>query len=375
MFMTTTTNNHIRTIDGIPVRNLWLLLLYASRYYKENPEKITKSVEDNPDDIPNLVAEILTHHVEHRIRRSLTHGYQDRKSIMTRVRGRINHFSTERMQLLDKGKIACQFQEISVNTIRNRLVKAALESISKLVKNNVQLARKCRVLATILFGMGVIGERPSRGDVSIDRLGRNDTSDLPMVSVAKLALDLALPSEDVGSQHLASPNKNSELVRKIFEKGVAGFYDVVLSSQLWSVNPGRKIYWPVDKFQESSGIDAILPSMQVDIILDNLDQTRRIVIDTKFTSITSKGWRKDETLRSKYIYQIYAYLRSQEKNDDQLSINSTGILLHPAIGESVDEAVVIQGHEIRFATVDLGSTASEIRSQLLNIVEKYQYQP
>ena len=34
----------------------------------------------------------------------------------------------------------------------------------------------------------------------------------------------------------------------------------------------------------------------------------------------------------------------------------------------VDESVVIQGHEIRFATVDLGATAREIRKQLLKVV-------
>jgi len=34
----------------------------------------------------------------------------------------------------------------------------------------------------------------------------------------------------------------------------------------------------------------------------------------------------------------------------------------------VDEAVVIQGHEIRFATVDLGAEAGKIRKQLLQVV-------
>ena len=45
------------------------------------------------------------------------------------------------------------------------------------------------------------------------------------------------------------------------------------------------------------------------------------------------------------------------------------MLLHPAIGERVDEAVVIQGHRIRFATVDLTALTAEIRSQLLRFFE------
>jgi hypothetical protein len=34
----------------------------------------------------------------------------------------------------------------------------------------------------------------------------------------------------------------------------------------------------------------------------------------------------------------------------------------------VNESVVIQGHEIRFVTVDLAAEAREIRSQLLRVV-------
>jgi hypothetical protein len=34
-----------------------------------------------------------------------------------------------------------------------------------------------------------------------------------------------------------------------------------------------------------------------------------------------------------------------------------------------NEAVMIQNHEIRFATVDLGATTKEIRDQLLQILE------
>jgi 5-methylcytosine-specific restriction enzyme subunit McrC len=34
-----------------------------------------------------------------------------------------------------------------------------------------------------------------------------------------------------------------------------------------------------------------------------------------------------------------------------------------------DETVLIQGHAIRFATVNLGGTAGEIRTQLMRMVE------
>ena len=90
-------------IDGVPVRNIWLLLLYASRLYRELPEWRRVAVEEAPDDIPNLVAEILTRAVERRLRRNLSRDYRRRPADLNRVRGRIDLLRTERRQLLQRG--------------------------------------------------------------------------------------------------------------------------------------------------------------------------------------------------------------------------------------------------------------------------------
>ena len=52
-----------------------------------------------------------------------------------------------------------------------------------------------------------------------------------------------------------------------------------------------------------------------------------------------------------------------------MSVDAAGVLLHPVINDRVDESVVIQGHEIKFATVDLAARATEIRKQLLQVIE------
>ena len=122
----------INRIGRIPVRNLWLLMLYASDLFRDL-EKAKVAVEDNPDDIPNLVAEMLCRKVERRIRRNLSYGYQSREAVLGRLRGRVDLLKTESHRLLDRGKVACRFDELTVDTARNRLVRAALEEISKIV--------------------------------------------------------------------------------------------------------------------------------------------------------------------------------------------------------------------------------------------------
>lgn len=40
-------------------------------------------------------------------------------------------------------------------------------------------------------------------------------------------------------------------------------------------------------------------------------------------------------------------------------------MLHPTVGKEVDEWVEIQGHMIRFSTVDLSASAVQIQAELL----------
>jgi len=117
------------------------------------------------------------------------------------------------------------------------------------------------------------------------------------------------------------------------------------------------------------GIDLILPSMRTDIVLDCPTGGRRIIIDTKFNSILTDGWYREDSLRSGYLYQIYAYLMSQVNRGDTMADVAEGVLLHPSTGKSLDEAVVIQGHRIRFMTVDLTAAPSAIRAELLRVID------
>ena len=141
---------------------------------------------------------------------------------------------------------------------------------------------------------------------------------------------------------------------------------MVLRPEGWHVGRGTELGWQIE--QSTPGIKKILPGMRTDVILESATLGRRIVIDTKFASIVTTGWHRDETLRNAYVYQIYAYLRSQVGCGDPYAEHASGLLLHPAIGEMVDEAVIIQGHGIRFATVDLTGSAADIRSQLLHCI-------
>jgi len=351
-------------IGRIPVRSLWLLMLYASDLFRIKGSKGV-GLEEIPDDLPDLVAEILAHAVEERQRRRLSLGYRTQTAALNRVRGRIDVLKTERQQLLARGLVACRFDELTIDTPRNRFVRAALDLIARLVRT-AELTHRCRRLANGMKSMGVSGAPPTLAEMSAHRFGRHDADDRYMVAAAKLAFDLALPTETSGAQILSLPDREERWVRKLFERAIGGFYDVVLSSQGWRVSTGSTLAWQTG--WSTPGIDMILPNMRTDVVLDDLQTGRRIVIDTKFTSVLTPGWYREKSLRSGYLYQMYAYLRSQVGQGDPSADRAEGLLLHPSIGESIDEAVVIQGHRIRFMTVDLTATSSAIRNELMRTV-------
>ena len=361
-------------IGEIPVRNIWLLLLYASRLYRELPEAKRAALEDAPDDIPELVAELLADAVERRMRRNLTVGYRRRSDVLNRVRGRIDLLRSECQRLLQRGQVACAFDELTADTPRNRCVKEALLLLARVV-NKDNLKRRCCELARRLEHAGVRNEPDAKrvgSQVLNSRAGSVDTEERRMIAAARLALDLAIPTETPGSAPLAVADRDANPGWKLYEYAVAGFYDAVLSDRGWRVRHGHRLGWPVEN--PTAGLKSILPGMITDIVLErrsanNGAQSRRIVVDTKFTSIVTGGWQREQSLRSGNIYQMYAYLRSQESADDPLSHNSAGVLLYPSLGADYDEAATIQGHRIRFATVDLVADTPILRRQLLRVVD------
>ncbi len=325
-----------RLVGRVPVRNIWLLFLYASNLARFQGQ-FSAEVEELPD-FPSLIARLLCYAVDRRLRRNLSRGYQQEEAVLARVRGRIDLLKTFSGDLLSKGMIACRFEEFTFDTPRNRLVRAALDALSARVDDGL-LGHECARLASDLGRLGVVGIRPSRAAMSADRMGRHDADDLLMVSLAKLVFDLVLPTEDEGQYAMTGVGKEEKLVRHLFEKAIGNFYRTELMLSGWRVQQGRSLAWQIEYM--TGGAQGLFPGMVSDIILEHYSPARRIVIDTKFTSVLARSQHKEAVLKSGYIYQLYTYLRSQERADDPLSLTAAGMFLHPTVDGDLDESVRI----------------------------------
>lgn len=358
-----TTNN---TVATIPIRNIWLLLLYASDLYKTLGAQQRVKLEQNPQELIILVAKLYCQAVSKRLMRALSCGYQQHTQSLTRVRGKIDLLTTARQQLLEKGLIRCQFDSLTIDTPKNRFIHAAAHVLLAQLEDKT-LIRQCQNIISRFTALK-IGQSTQYDHLteSFDQSGKQDKT---LLTLCRLIFNMAIPTEQAGSYLLEQADKKDQWLRHLFEKAIVGFCRTNLSSKDWIISAGKRLYW--QQLQPSTGIKDFLPSMQSDLVIERRQCRHRLIIDTKCTSIHTQSFYKDKVFKSPHIYQLYTYLRSQENPVDPPSLNATGMLLYPAINESINESVTIQNHQFRFCTIDLNLDSGLIRKNLLDLLSQW----
>ena len=302
-----------QVLDKIPVRNVWLLFLYASELAQFRG-RFNAEIEASPD-LKSLLARLLCYVTERRLRRNLSFGYRARQDVLRRVRGRIDILKTVAEDLFLKGEVACRFAEFTINTPRNRLIRAAHSKMASFQLDE-GLAHRCRMLAHALGQIGVGSDFPTRTEIASDQIARHEVDDRLLVSLAHAVFDLILPTEEPGVRSLLATRREEMDLPRLFEKAIGNLFAAELPrDDGWRIITSKQHEWPVSS--SSPGIDTYLPSMQTDIIIENLQAQRRVVVDTKFTEILTRSRFGRLRFKTSHLYQLYAYLRSQEHPSDR----------------------------------------------------------
>jgi 5-methylcytosine-specific restriction enzyme subunit McrC len=146
----------------------------------------------------------------------------------------------------------------------------------------------------------------------------------------------------------------------VYERFVANFYRLHLKG--WEVSAQKRLEW------HASNPNERLPLMIPDLVLRDRSSDRLMIIDTKFTvhSLIENQWGKP-VFDSSHLYQLYAYLKSQE-HLSEAHRSAVGILLYPAVGARLSERIELQDHLMRIESIDLAASWQEVERQLLEVV-------
>jgi len=195
------------------------------------------------------------------------------------------------------------------------------------------------------------------------QLGRNDRDYALPIAICRLIHNLKIPTEMSGDYALTALLRDEITFHKLFERFVRNFFRIHLRD---CTVHSEKLEWHDELGSE------FVPAMYTDITVEHISAPfRRTIIDTKYSVRTlDKGPYGKLTFKSENIYQIYSYLRTQE-HLSQSHRDANGILIYPTNGYNVDDEMLVQGHRIRIATIDLSLSWHDIEQRLLSFVSPH----
>jgi 5-methylcytosine-specific restriction enzyme subunit McrC len=180
-----------------------------------------------------------------------------------------------------------------------------------------------------------------------------------MLNVCGLLWRSKMPLETLGAKATPFLDHTSMTLYDVFEKFVANFYRSRLKG--WTVRSQVPMSWNAER-------DSLfLPGLKLDLRLQHQKSARLVMLDTKFTASSMVVSRMgNKVFNSEHLYQLYAYLRSQEELSE-VQRNATGILLYPRVQEELDETIILQSHPIRVVTIDLAQPWRDVEKKLLDL--------
>ncbi len=346
----------------IPVRNAWYMLLYA--WDMAEWRGVTRAAAEDAPTLLGLLARVLEQSTRQLLARQLGRAHLRRTDAIPGVRGRIDIARSLKRMEFNRGLAVCDYPELSVDTLRNRILRATLVRLSKDSRvdhverdRGAELRRRVRDLADQMGGVALVAITSS--DFSRVQLGRNDREYEVPLAICALLHRLAIPTEAAGDHALAALTRDAIEFPRLFEAFVRNFYRQHLSD--------CDVRSEVLQWHDDLGC-ALAPAMRTDVSITSRNPPyRRLVIDTKFYGSTLTETRfGGERINSGNLYQIYTYLRTQESLSEAHRV-AEGILLYPTNGVDMLEAMLVQGHRIWIATVDLAEPWESIEARLRTI--------
>ncbi len=348
---------------GIPIRNLWYMLLYA---WNEAPLTDHWSMQDaeSAPTLDALLASILAKLIQQRMRIGLGRSYVNQSEAIQGIRGRIKFAESLQEHSFERGEAYCEFQQYSANAPKNQIVRSTLFRLIQIGNFGAdeakaeQLRHELRLLNKALDGIDLI-------ELKLDfirrqQLGRNDNDYRLMLAICELILQRQMPLEATGGHILPAVDWDALILHNIYERFVANFYRIHL--QGFTVKAQSRLSW------HAKADNPYLPSMQPDLILQENQSGEIIVLDTKFTakSLIENEWGK-EIFDSSHLYQLHTYLSSQQHLSGQHQ-KASGILLYPAVNKKLSERIELENHLIQIECLDLSAAWQEIEAHLLSLI-------
>lgn len=331
------------------------MLTYAFQILRhENYEEVATEQFDNVND---MFAAILSKGVAKQLKQGLYKEYMLFEDDLATLRGRLDVHGTIQNKKLKKQRLRCQYDELSVDNLFNRIIKTTMLFLLK--HPEVDQERKNLLKKILLFFADVSFIEPSEIRWPAIRFQRNNQDYRMLINICNLVLKGMIISTEKGEIKWAKFVDEQRMCR-LYEKFILEYYRYHHPD----LHPNAdQIPWNVD-----DGIADFLPIMQSDITLKKNDIT--LIIDAKYYSHNMQNQYDTHTVHSNNLYQIFTYVKNYDvDNTGKVS----GMLLYARTTDKIQPDYIynLSGNSIGVKTLDLNCDFDVIKQQLDDIVNDY----
>ena len=340
----------------IPVQNIYYMLAYAFQVLNENGYKDIAT--EQFDNVGELCAAILAKGVSIQLKRGLGKEYIPQTEALSSLRGKIDIVESVKTQSMLRKQLVCAYDEFTVNSYMNRIIKSTVEL---LIRSKIRPVQKKELRKLLVF----FGDVESLDVREINwklQYNRNNQSYRMLINVCYLVVKGLLQSNSAGATKLMDFLDEQRMCR-LYEKFILEYYR--------KEHPEIKANASQIPWQLDDDFGAMLPVMQSDIMLSK--GSTMLIIDAKYYSRTTQSQYGVNTLHSGNLYQIFTYVKNKDAEYGDEPHTVSGMLLYAQTDEVVQPNHVYQmsGNQISVRTLNLNLPFEEIKAQLDGIVETH----
>ena len=343
----------------IPIRNVYYMLAYAFRALNAREFRYVETEEF--ENAVELCAAILAKGMEELARRGIGRGFVGTSDAIASPRGKIDVADTVKTQSLRRKRVVCDYDEFSVDTKLNRIVKS---TALRLMSAPISKARKQELRKGLAYFVDV-------GTIDLHlvdwnmRFNANTRVYQPLIALCNLIFYGLLQSDTDGGTKLVSLIDEQRMSR-LYEQFLLEYY----RKHFRELRPEpRLIGWALDADDDC----ALLPAMKTDVTLSRGDKV--LIIDAKYYSKMTQVQFGVAKLHSGNLYQIFSYVKNKQWELDQSErpCRAAGLLLYAQTADAVlpNGDYSMSGNRIGARALDLNCRFDKIREQLDAIVGDY----
>lgn len=333
--------------DNVVIRNIYYMLAYA--YNSLDVSGLSKLESEDFEGFHDMLASMMCVLLAKHRRDGFTRSYVEMEDCLRTPRGRITLNETIRLKVNKRQGIACRFDEFSIDTYENRILKAAIMRL--ISANDVSSSNKQGLKGYLLYLTEVSHLTNQR--IDWHRLpSRTQTQGYKLLmGVCYLVLSNRIISTMLGTNQIAEFMDSQQLYR---------LYQNFLLAYFQRHHPSLNAKASIVKSHTDENAPSFLPQLLTDIVLNGKDKT--LIIDAKCYGTILKAHFNSCILSPDNRNQIYSYVLHEAFGSQK---DVSGMLLYAKTNkEEIRSSWIETGHRFYCETLDLNMEFAGIEKQL-----------